>query len=569
MNLIKRMIVLSVLFIVTSCAEETTSYIAVNQLGYLSYKTKTATVVSNEKMFSLFSVEKGKIILTKPLSQGQYWAQSGEEVKTADFTEVTETGKYKIIVGNDSSSLFEISKNIFTSVAKASLKTFYYQRASVELPVKYAGIWQRKAGLPDTSVIIHPSAATNKRPAGTKVSAPGGWFDAGDYNKYIVSSGITTYTLILLYDLYHDYFKSISLNIPESNNNLPDILDEILWNVRWMMKMQDPNDGGVYHKLTSKHFQPYIMPAEVKAERMIVGKSTSAALDFSAVFSHLSVVIRKYHNDYLPLSDSCLIMAKRAWDWAIKNPNVHFKNPEEIETGEYSDNKLNDNFFWAGLELYFATGDKSYLKNINDLSNMVLDSLYWAQVGNLGILTALTGEENLKNSIEGIDIIENVFKQNVENIYQNNIESPYKISLGVFKWGSNANLLNETVMLLAAYEIYNNSKYLKAAITNTDYILGRNPLNISYVTGYGDKYPMHIHHRISEADGVTEPIPGFVVGGPNPYYLIDCGKEKYPSLLPAKCYLDDVESYSTNEVAINWNAPLAFVLFSLDYYSNL
>lgn len=544
-----------------------TTEIFVNQIGYFPEAVKISAVISDTDTFRIFSLSENKVVYKGKLSAKKYWAQSDENVRLANFSEVTKPGSYVLLVDGAKSFPFEISANLYDEISVATLKAYYYQRASVRLPAKYAGKWKRKTGLPDTSVIVHKSAASKIREAGTKISAPKGWFDAGDYNKYIVSSAVTTYTLILTYEFFPDYFETLRTNIPESENEIPDILDEILWNVRWMMKMQDPTDGGVYHKLTCADFQPYVMPDKVKARRFVVGKSTAAALDFSAVLSHFSATLKKYRPELAALSDSCLFMARRAWNWAIENPDAHFRNPPDIFTGEYSDNDLKDNFFWAGIELYFATGDKTYLKYLDELDVMVTDSLYWKHVANFGILTVLNGEKSLRTKISNIAEIKNKFAKSVEKIYGDNVKSPYRISLDVFKWGSNANLLNETMMLLAAYKFEGKKKYLDAAITNLDYVLGKNPLNICYVTGFGKISPLHIHHRISEADGVPEPIPGFVVGGPNPNNTDDLGKEKYPSLLPAKCYLDDVGSYSTNEVAINWNAPLVFSLFAVKNFT--
>src|SRR5690606_23356989 len=128
-------------------------------------------------------------------------------------------------------------------------------RASMELEEEYAGAWSRPAGHPDTQVEIHTSAAGKDRPAGTFIPSPGGWYDAGDYNKYIVNSGITTGTLLSAYEDFPAYFNALELKIPESKNNLPDLLDEVLYNLRWMLSMQDPADGGVYHKLTTADFE--------------------------------------------------------------------------------------------------------------------------------------------------------------------------------------------------------------------------------------------------------------------------------------------------------------------------
>ena len=134
------------------------------------------------------------------------------------------------------------------------MKGFYFQRVSTPLESKYAGPWARPAGHPDDKVEVHPSATSTQLPAGTIISSPGGWYDAGDYNKYVVNSGITMGTLLSAYEDFPAYFDTLNTNIPESGNRLPDILDEVLVNLRWMLTMQDPGDGGVYHKCTNASF---------------------------------------------------------------------------------------------------------------------------------------------------------------------------------------------------------------------------------------------------------------------------------------------------------------------------
>ena len=563
----RTIIVFFIPFLLISIEEAAENSIFVNQIGYLPQQIKYAVVTGEADSFRLFSLDQNKAVLSKKLSASGYWPYSDETIKIADFSEYSVPGRYRIISNTGQSFPFLISQKAYSDISKAALKAFYYQRASIDLPPRFAGKWARKAGHPDTVVYIHPSAVGKTRPAGSVISAPGGWYDAGDYNKYVVNAGITTYTLLLLYELYPQYFDSLSLNIPESGNNIPDILDEVLWEIRWLMRMQDPDDGAIYHKLTCADFQPYIMPDQSTAKRYVVGKSTSAALNFAALLAHASVTFKIYKKGLPGLSDSCLSMSKKAWQWARQHPDQYFSNPDDIKTGVYGDNDLKDEFFWAGIELFLATGDTSYFINMDKIEQMVLDSLYWKHTANLGILTLITHKSKLKNKPTQLQKIEALFKKNVEAIYNNYRTSPYKISLHTFKWGSNANLLNQTALLLTAYRVYNEPNFYKAALANTDYILGRNPLNICYVSGFGSYSPQNIHQRIMEADGVKEPIPGFVVGGPNKYFLTDCGKEKYPSLLPAKCYVDDVCSYSTNEVAINWNAALAFVLNSLNYYS--
>jgi endoglucanase len=130
-----------------------------------------------------------------------------------------------------------------------------------------------------------------------------------------------------------------------------------------------------------------------------------------------------------------------------------------------------------------------------------------------------------------------------------------------FGWGSNSEAANEGVALIQAYKLSHNTKYLYFTLANLDYILGRNGSGYSYVTGYGSKTPMHPHHRPSVADGIIDPIPGLLVGGPNPGMQ---DKIRVPSIVPDEAYVDDDRAYAVNEIAINWNAPFAYLANAIE-----
>jgi endoglucanase len=150
-----------------------------------------------------------------------------------------------------------------------------------------------------------------------------------------------------------------------------------------------------------------------------------------------------------------------------------------------------------------------------------------------------------------------------EKLVEKSENSPYKVSLDFFKWGSNSDVANMAIIKLIAYKISNDKKYLSSVQGDVDYILGRNATGYCFVTGFGGKQVMNIHHRPSGSDGVTGPYPGFLSGGPNTAVLTDCpGITR--STFPARSFTDTECSYSTNEIAINWNAPLFFVLGALD-----
>jgi endoglucanase len=122
------------------------------------------------------------------------------------------------------------------------------------------------------------------------------------------------------------------------------------------------------------------------------------------------------------------------------------------------------------------------------------------------------------------------------------------------------------MLKIIAYNLTHNQKYINALQGDVDYLLGRNATAYCFVTGFGQKRVMNIHHRPSGADGIEDPCPGFLVGGPNTVVLNDCPSVQR-STKPAKSFVDLLCSYSTNEIAINWNAPLFFVLGALDSVS--
>jgi endoglucanase len=545
--------------------------IALNQIGFYPSAEKVAIVQGAGAQ--TFYISTGD--LTQRLFEGKLEAPvkslfSDKQTQAANFTAFKKTGTYVVVVeGVGYSYPFEIKDGVYNDVAKASIKAFYFHRLSTPLPEKNAGKWQRKAGHPDNEVIIHASAVSSQRMEGSKISSPRGWYDAGDYNKYIVNSGITMGTLMSAYEDYPEYFKKLELNIPESGNEVPDLLDEVLWNLRWMLSMQDPEDGGVYHKLTNPNFDKMVMPDQAVAPRYVVQKSTAAALDFAAVLAQASRVYKNYNKQFPGLADSCFSQAEKAWQWAVKNPDVKYDQNElnkkfspAINTGAYGDNKLSDEFVWAACELYACTKRSDYLSHITSSLDKPITLPSWNEVQLLGYFTLLRKESELPALKTQIQDLKKSIVGYADNLAQGVEQRAYKTVMGKtekdFIWGSSAVAANQSIVLIQAYRISSNTKYKNYAASNVDYLLGRNATGYSFVTGFGDKTPMHPHHRPSEADGIAEPVPGFLSGGPNPFMQDKC--TTYTSRVADEAFTDDVCSYASNEVAINWNAPLVYLL---------
>ncbi|MFD1257807.1 glycoside hydrolase family 9 protein [Mucilaginibacter terrae] len=543
--------------------------IRINQIGFYPKAPKTAIVLTDKvEKFTVQDLSK-RIVFSGTLKAAPLADMAGNPTFIADFTALTKPGSYIVQVSSVGFSYpFKIEFNTHKQLVAGVMKGFYYQRASISLTTAFAGKWTRPAGHPDDSVLIHPSAATVKRPAGMVIRLPRGWYDAGDYNKYIVNSGISMGTLLSICEDFPEYTKAVKLNIPENNNKVPDILDELLWNLRWMLTMQDPDDGGVYHKLTNASFDGMVMPDKALTPRYVVQKGTAATLDFAAVMAQASRVLKRYNQALPGLSDSCIKASIKAWQWSLKNPNLAYEQKAinaqyspVILTGEYGDHYFKDEFNWAACELYITTGDDRYLINSTlKTSRFTIPS--WAQVSTLGYYSLLRNRNKL--SVAGKQYLPALTRQLVvfaDSLMMGADQTAYQTVMGKrakdFGWGSNSGAANQGIALIQAYLLTNDIKYANAALTNLDYLLGRNATGYSYVTGFGSKQIMHPHHRPSVADGVAEPVPGLLTGGPNPGKQDDVD---LPSLIPDRAFIDDDRAYAVNEIAINWNAPFAYLV---------
>lgn len=527
-----------------------TAYI--NQVGYRTADYKELSLVDANGNVDFVDAS-GKTVLSVTPKSASFWDASGQNVARVDFSDLKTAGKYTVKVGGQVlRSDLVIKDKTYEDVVKAAIKWFYYQRASMALEEQYAGQWKRAAGHMDQNVQLHNSTG-----ASGSINSSKGWYDAGDFGKYIVNSGITTYTLLSLYEHFPDYFKSLKWNIP-ADGSLPDLLAEIKYNLDWMLTMQ-ANDGGVYHKLTALGFPGDIMPAQDTDARYVIGKGTAATFDFAAVMAVASRVYKPFDASF---ASKCLEAAKKAFSWGSQNPNRAFSNPSDVSTGDYADNQLGDEKLFAGTELFISTGDAGY--KVSGSSEYVS---YWGDMAGVATYGKATHANEFGG--EASDAKQKIL--GTANTFVNRAESGFGVVMAMddFVWGSNAVAANQGVWLLHAYYLTGDDKYYKTAVKVLDYLLGKNPLDMSFVTGFGTKSPKMPHHRPSTADGIEAPVPGMLVGGPQPSGE-DVGSAAewkcadYRTGHAATAYTDQRCSYATNEVAINWNAPLAYLAGAIE-----
>lgn len=523
-----------------------------NQLGFYPEGSKRVAVIgASGDTLEIRNAATGSPAWTGRLGSPAVWPPSGETVRMADFSGLKLPGTYDLYLdGKKHPSKLSIAPQPLRSLCIGALKSYYFQRVSTALSVDHAGQWQRPAGHPDVNVIVHSSAGS-----GT-ISSPKGWYDAGDWGKYVVNAGISVYTLLALHEHFPTFTSGLNAGIPESGNTVPDILNEVRWELDWMLTMQ-ATDGGVYHKLTPLVFDPIIMPHQSTLDRYVLMKSTAATLDFAAVTAMGS---RLYKAVDAPFSTALLQAATKAYGWAKQNPAVVFVQPADDKTGGYPDNALADEKFWAAIEMHIATGEAAYLADITAIPVAGVPS--WPQVSTLGIYSLLAHRDLFQPSVGQAALFS--LRQTADALVSRQAGG-YGIAMdsSEFYWGSNSVAANQGMLLLHAAYALKDSGYRIAAEQQIDYLLGRNPKDISYTTGFGERSPLHPHHRISEADGIAAPVPGLLVGGPN------TGGEDIPNCpeyrgKPALSWIDNYCSFASNEVAINWNAPLVYLAGALE-----
>ena len=587
--------IISVLMHSCSSGENPLS-IKINQVGFYPQQEKTMTLEGinpAEKIYICRKDSEEPVLECHPVRIATSpW--SGKERKIFDFSQVTEPGRYTIIAGDETAE-FTISENALDALAEAALKGFYHQRSGMDLDSAIAGKWARKGGHPDTLVYIHGSAATPERPEGTKISSPKGWYDAGDYNKYVVNSA---YSMGLMANV----FRVLSMKRLITREESIRFWEELEYNHQWLLTMKDPSDGGVYHKLTTPSFEAFIHPTECRQKRYVVQKSVTASLDFAAVCAEMGMTWGTHFGGNLLWDINTRGVWEKAEDgagayrWAKENPDAFYHQDKmngmydpDVVTGAYGDGSASDELFWAATSQYMANypGDRDvYLTDVIENMPEEFTLMSWGNVAALGVFNWIEmemhhrkwgefypihnpeAEQEKEIRTRCVKMLMEYCDKAIEAVEGSCYNSAYGNRPEDFHWGCCSSFCDQAICFLYAYELTNDRKYLDNAFRNINYILGQNATGYCYVTGFGTKSPMHPHSRLCASDGIEEPIPGLLVGGPNPGQQDIVEVKRYSSDFPDESYEDVEPSYASNEIAINWNASLVAAITWLSHIGN-
>ena len=558
-------------------AEAADADVKVSSIGYLPNRVKRASVTATGTQFNVVRDADGSVAFNGTLGAAKTDVDTSQSIAIADFTSVTEIGKFYVEVpGVGRSVTFPIGPSVYRDAFVASMLGFYGWRCNTAVSLTFNGQTFAHAACHMDDAHTDYSGSVGKRD-GTK-----GWHDAGDYGKYTVNAGITVGSLLAAWEEYQSVIETYKWPIPESGGTLPDFLAEVRWELEWVLKMQySATDGHVSHKLTSLTFDApsdaggnaidrWVMPENDLQTRYFVPSGSAAIADFVAMLAKAARLYRPYDATF---ADQCLNAAKVSYAYLQANTaNQTLTDP--TSTGAYTTTDSDDRL-WAAAEMWETTGDAAALTDFetraakfNSGTTTYVDADFdWSNIKNLGMYVYLQSQRAGRTAAT-VTAIQKALTTAADTLVTQRNNSGYGRALsgkaGAYYWGSNGAVARTCMLLQVANRLAAKADYLDTCADQVSWLFGRNYYNRSQVTGLGINPPMHPHHRPSQADGIDAPWPGLLVGGGNNTSTQAPNSNKNG----ATNWTDDVNDYELNEVAINWNAPLTYALASfLDAYT--
>ncbi|MFC8304016.1 glycoside hydrolase family 9 protein [Specibacter sp. NPDC057265] len=590
--------------------------VRVNQVGYLPDGPKRATLVTD----ATGPVEWQLLDTNGAVASGGKTAPAGIDetaglnVHELDFSDFTETGTYTLAADGVESYKFVIDADIYQQLRHDALNYFYPVRSGIAIDGSVmvgqpdADKYTRPAGHvenPDSSLEAgsanqgdHDVACLTPATEGDywmygdwscnyTSDVVGGWYDAGDHGKYVVNGGIAVAQILSTYErtLYSPTGAGAdlgdgSLNIPlvESSNAVPDPLDEARWELEWMMKMQVPSNadmyaGMVHHKVADVDWTGLpLLPSDSPQERYVHRPSTAATLNFAAVAAQGARLWQQYDPEF---AGELLAAGRVAWAAAVASPELYAPAPNADPSpgsGPYDDDNVLDEFYWAAAELFLTTGESEFKEFVlaseyNTADIWTAGGFNWFETAALGRMNLATVESDIPGRVEIRQSVVTAAEKYLGWQQGQPFGTAYPGVDGQYDWGSNSSILNNQVVMGTAFDLTGDQRFADAVVEAMDYLLGRNALNNSYITGYGHQYSKNQHSRWfshSLEPRLPNPPRGSVSGGPNSMTetwdpVIKMLYNEDNSCAAQLCYVDDIQSWATNEITVNWNSALSWV----------
>jgi endoglucanase len=514
--------------------------IRLNTIGFLPGRPKQASIASPCTNFSVIRQKDGQVVFSGSVTGPRRNVDTGEDVYVSDFSACDEPGEYLLDVpGVGRSAVFKVGHGIYDAPFYTVMRGFYLWRCGMAVSGTHNGRTFAHAACHTNDAWLDYVAGGHE-----KRNSTGGWHDAGDYNKYVVNAGVSVGVMLRAWEDFGDRLKTFKLDLPEAGGKTPEYLAELKWELDWLLTMQDA-DGSVWHKVSTRNFDKFEMPEQEKEDRYFVPWSSAATANFVAM---MAMAARDFAACDPVFADRCLKAAEKSYSFLSAHPGNHRSDQSAFTTGTYTVFDA-DARTWAAAELWETTARPDCLKDFETrirASRAGVDTEWdYGNMKNLGTLTYLFSKRDGRDAVLMATLRSNLLAT-ADSIVATGRSHGYARPMGTrYGWGFNGTVARQVVILQAANRLRPGPEYIQCSLDALGFLFGRNVDGRSFVTGLGFKPPMNPHDRRSGADGVSDPWPGYLVGGPN---------------ANARDWKDVEEDYRNNEIAINWNAALVYAL---------
>jgi len=536
-------------------AQTPDSRIRLNSVGFLPDFPKKASIAAEPGVVLVRTAADGAAVF-RALVDTMTNTDTKEKLWIADFSGFTAPGRYHLYVQNvGQSPAFTIGDNVYTEPYRTMMLGMYLWRCGMAVDATHNNVNYKHAACHTKDADLRYIGGSGTR------DATGGWHDAGDYNKYIVNSGVSVGLMLKAWEHFWFALENIDL-AAVSGGTIPKYLAEVKWNLDWVAKMQH-DDGTVSHKISTLGFGGSIMPESENDTRYFVPWGSAATASFTAMMALAARIYAPYDK---PFADACLSKARLSYEFLAANPNYTEADQTGFSTGGYEEGSRRDydDRMWAAVELWETTGEERYLNDLEEsetVSHRIRASniqrvTEWGNVYNLACFTYLSsGRPGRRPGL--VDTMKTTLITTADAIVTTTDAHGYGRTFASYYWGANGAVASTAYTLMQAYRLTGDEKYRHAVQDALGHLLGRNYYGRSFVTGVGYNPPRNPHDRTSTAAG--RPWPGRLIGGPHnskdgaPASITNCASA-------AVCWFDVSADYWTNEVAINWNSAMIYAL---------
>ncbi len=498
-------------------------------------------------------VEPDRVVARVAVGRVKPDPQTGDLLATMRVPALRRPGRYVVRLGSLRSAAFTVGPEVLPSLERLLLRSFLLQRCGRALDDRLTGLHHQACHLEDGAL----------QGAGERWPAAGGWHDAGDYGKYVATAAVSIGRVLDAYERAPERYGFDDLDLPESGNGVPDVLDEMKVGLDWMLTMQR-FDGAVYRKVGGAEWPKRLLPEDDRQRRHVYGVTSPETAKAAAAWA---LAARLYRVAQPEAAARYLAAARRAWGWLETQDQQVFdwRQGDDSGSGPYRSNEVDreesllhdrDDRLWAATELAITTGEARWHEAAVGLARDAPVNLYeWKDASLLAFTRLLWHPALARHRALARQLGARIVKRAQAPLEQAR-RTGYRIANARFVWGSNKMTAEEGVILCLAHRLTRRPELLAAARDQLHYVLGRNHFGTSFVSGVGERSVRNVTHIFGEAAGVE--VPGLLVGGPNEAEQSGIA----PRNLGPRSWVDDRKSYATNEYAIDYSASL-FGLVSL------